>query len=431
MHRHLASPIPSIATRAAVVVVAAAACATEPERADESTEPTEAPTMDAVFSQVLEPRCTFSSCHSAPTVAAKLDLSRARACHALVEVASCLFPQRKLVVPSDPDDSFLMHKLTGTGLSDAPTGTCSTGSNEPMPFGARTIPKREIDLVRSWIAAGAPCTSGELDPGASSDTRPPAIASLTVSNAAPLAGQMITFTVALDRPAPAGGQPIELQTATGALSAPVQVTVPADKSQVTFDAHAERPTSLFTLSARSGGGSARTVQLRVAGLEVAEVLGDGGPGDPSQWIKLRNRSSLPIDLAGYRLQAGQSSYGLVSVPLAGTLPAGACAVIGDPTSPVASVTAVLYQTLDFTPDLPTAGPQAVGYAIFDDSAPPSGGPPPPLDTLLVGTHNNARLLGPDGQIAAPACATTPAGSSARRTAPAQCAWSAPQPAQCP
>jgi hypothetical protein len=408
-------------------MIAAAACATVTERAD---EPTEAPTMDTVFSQVLEPRCTFSSCHSAPTVAAKLDLSRERACNALVEAASCLFPQRKLVVPSDPDDSFLMHKLTGTELSDAPTGNCSTGSNAPMPFGGKAIPKREIDLVRSWIAAGAPCTSDEIDAGASSETRPPAIASLTADRAVPLAGQMVTFTAALDRPAPAGGQAIEIQTATQALSAPVQVSVPAGKSQVTFDAYAERPTSLFTLSARSGGRS-QTIQLRIAGLEVAEVLGDGGPGDPSQWIKLRNRSSLPIDLTGYRLQAGQSSYGLVSVPLTGTLPPGGCAVIGDPTSPVASVAAVIYQTQDFTPDLPTTGPQAAGYALFDTSASPPGGPQLPLDTMLVGSHNNAHLLGPDGQVAAPACATAPAGSSARRTAPAQCAWSAPQPAQCP
>jgi hypothetical protein len=430
MRMHLASLTSSIATRSArhLLVVMAAACATETDRADESTE---APTMDTVFAQVLEPRCTFSSCHSAPTVAAKLDLSRERACNALVEAASCLFPQRKLVVPSDPDDSFLMHKLTGTGLSDAPTGNCSTGSNVPMPLGGKAIPKHEIDLVRSWIAAGASCASSEIDPGASSEPRPPAIASLTVDHAAPLAGQMIRVTVALDKPAPAGGQAVELQTATNALSAPVQVSVPAGKSQVTFDAYPERPTSLFTLSARSGGRS-QTIQLRVAGLEVVEVLGDGGPGDPSQWIKLRNRSSLPIGLAGYRLQAGQSSYGLVSVPLTGTLPPGGCAVIGDPSpSSVASVAPVLYQTQDFTPDLPTTGPQATGYALFDTSAPPPGGPQLPLDTLLVGSHNNAHLLGPDGQIAAPACATAPAGSSARRTAAAQCAWSAPQPAQCP
>lgn len=405
-----------------LVLMIASACATQGV-----TTPTEAPTMDTVFAQVLEPRCTFSSCHSAPTVAAKLDLTRERACSALVNTASCLFPQRQLVVPSDPDESFLMHKLTGSGLSDLPTGSCSARSNAPMPFGASAIPQQEIDLVRSWIASGAPCDA-DADDNTGSKVARPRVASLTVDRAAPVAGQIITFTIGLDKPAPADGQVLDLETSTCVMSAPVQVTVPAGQSQVTFDAYVERPTSLFTLTARSGD-SAKAIQLRVAGLEVTEALDDGD--NHSQWVKLRNRSPFPLDLSGYRLQVGQASYGLVQVPLAGTVPADGCAVIGNPVDMLTGGGSVIYQRVDFNPALPAPGAHTTGYAVFDSSGEVVGGVRPPLDTMLVGAHNDGGLLGPDGQVAPPACGAVPHGSSARRTGDALCAAAVPQSAQCP
>lgn len=413
-----------------LAVVAATACATQ----DSDEPPAGAPpTMNAVFSQVLEPRCTFSSCHSAPTVAAKLDLSRERACGALVNAASCLFPQRRLVVPSNPDDSFLMHKLTGTGLAEAPDGDCSSQSNAPMPFGGSAIPDDEIDLVRAWIAAGAPCESSTAGStgtgtGTGADARP--IASLAVDRPAPVAGEIVTVTVTLDGLAPDGGQPIDIETDARALSAPVQVFVPAGKSQVTFEVYAQRPAPPFALVAHSGD-SARTVVMRVTGLEVAEVLSNADHGDHSQWVKLRNRSTLSIDLTGYRLQAGLSSYGLLAVPLTGTLAPGGCLLIGEVTGPSPGGGAVTYQPVDFSPALPTGGSQAAGYAVFDGGAPSFGGVRAPVDTVLVGAGNAAKLVGADGQIAAPACATPPPGYSARRTGPTTCVASVPQPTQCP
>jgi hypothetical protein len=408
-----------------LAVMAATACATQT-----SDEPAGAPpTMDTVFSQVLEPRCTFSSCHSAPTVAAKLDLSRERACSALVGATSCLFPQRKLVIPSSPDDSFLMHKLTGAGLSESPDGNCSAESNAPMPFGGSTIPDEEIALVREWIAAGAPCESSPTGPGPGAPPGARLIASLTVDRPALLAGEIVTVTVTLDGFAPDGGQPIDLETDSRALSAPVQVYVPAGKSQVTFEAYAQRPTPLFALVAHSGDSAKTTFQRVTTGLEVAEVLSNSGHGD-SQWVKLRNRTSLPIDLTGYRLQAGLSSYGLVTVPLTGTLAPGSCLLLGEVTGPTPSG-AVTYQPVDFSPNLPTGGSQAAGYAVFDSGAASFNGIHPPLDTVLVGAGNAARLLGDDGQTAAPACATPSAGYSARRTGPTTCVASVPQPTQCP
>jgi hypothetical protein len=407
-----------------LAALTAAACAAESAEAPDVTL-AEAPTMNAVYSQVLEPRCTFSSCHSAPTVAAKLDLTREGMCKALVNTSSCLFPRRMLVVPSDPESSFLMHKLTGSALTEQPDGNCSSASNLPMPFGGTTLPADEIALVRAWIAAGAPCDSGQ--PGPTPTPTGPALASLAADPALPLAGDIVTFTVTLDRPAPEGGQAVALQTDDRALSAPIEVSVPPGKTVVRFEAYAHRPSSLFTLVARAGASS-KSLELRVGGLEVAEALADAGQGNHSQWVKLRNRSSVPLDLTGFRLQVGQTSYGLIAVPLSGILEPNSCLVLGNVNGPAPSGDAVTFQQVDFTPDLPTTGTQAAGYALFDGEAAPTGAPP--FDTMLVGATNQAQLLGVDGHAATPTCATPPAGSSARRTAATTCVSSVPQITQC-
>ena len=53
---------------------------------------------------------------------------------------------RVRVVPNDPDASFLIHKLEG--------GPNLVG--ERMPFGGSALPAADIQMVRDWIAAGAP-----------------------------------------------------------------------------------------------------------------------------------------------------------------------------------------------------------------------------------------------------------------------------------
>ncbi len=51
------------------------------------------------------------------------------------------------IVPGDPDNSLLFQKLIATAATPAPCG-------DPMP--AAPLPAEKIDLVRSWIEAGAP-----------------------------------------------------------------------------------------------------------------------------------------------------------------------------------------------------------------------------------------------------------------------------------
>jgi hypothetical protein len=412
---------------AALVAAAATAACDGDSPADEPA------TFEDVVAQVLTPKCTFAQCHSATTAAASLDLTPERACEALVNQPACLFPERMRVVPGSPDDSFFFHKLTGQGLDEVPTANCgndsttTTRTNLLMPYGASELSSRDLRIVHDWIAAGAACTPGGPGPKPGA----PTIASISASKTAPVAGETITITVTLDKAARDGGQVIALETNSSALSAPVQMIVPTSETAVRFEVYAMRPTSRFTMRARTGTSS-KEIVLRVGGLDIAEVLADpAGDDDQLQWIKLHNRSTLPIDLSSYRLQAGQGNYDLVSVALTGSIPAGGCAVIGGPIQTGANSEPVFSQAIDFSPNLPYGGTQAAGFAVFDASAAPVGGVMTPVDTMLVGVANNSQLLGPDGEVASPFCGTPTPGLSVMRTGPGSCIQSEMQPHTCP
>ena len=386
-------------------------------------------TFEAVVADVLVPRCTFSSCHATPTFAATLDLTPERACDMLVNQPSCLFPDRMRIVPGHPEDSFFFHKIDGQGLAQTPTGSCAT-TNLLMPFGGAQLPAGELALVQDWIAAGASCTSMPDQPG----DQAPAIATIAVDRLTPIAGETITITLTLDKAAPEGGQMVMLAMDSGAISAPVQVVVPPTATVARFQAYAVRPASRFALRATSGKSS-KTLVLRITGLEIAEVLTDPiGTDDGLQWIKLRNQSFVDIDLNGYTLKAGDRSYNVTTVPLTvpppRMIPPGGCALIGGPAQSSVNGDPIYLQAVDFAPDLPHPRTATSGFALFDSNAAPINGIATPVDTMIVGANNSARLLGPDGEISPPYCATPVPGTSARRTGPATCAESPMQPNIC-
>jgi hypothetical protein len=382
-------------------------------------------TFDALVQNVLAPRCTFSSCHTNPTIAASLDLSPERACDTLVNQPSCMFPDRMRIVPGHPEDSFFFHKLTGQGLDETPTGSCGTQTNLLMPFGATALPDNELALVHDWIAAGASCTGTGITPAKAG----PAVASITASTTTPLAGQMVQVTVTLDKPAPEAGVKINLDMDQTVMLAPVQLFVPAESTSVRFEAYPLRPTSRFALRAHADGGSKELV-LRVTGLQIAEVLADPiGDDDQLQWIKLHNTSSLPLDLSSYRLKSGQGNYDAVSVALTGTIPAGGCVVIGGPVRSDNNSDPIFSQLVDFSPNLAYGGNQVTGFALFDGNS-PLGGLTTPVDAMLVGATNEAKMLGPDAEIANPYCGTPGTGMSALRTGSGACAAASMQPRTC-
>jgi hypothetical protein len=411
-------PRPSAILVAMALAATATACQTE--------QPIE-PTFEAIVEQVVVPRCTFASCHSTQTNAAELDLTPDRLCDALINQPSCLFPDRMRVVPGKPEESFFYHKLANTGLHDLPTDSCSDDAktNLPMPYGAKLLSSEDLKLVHSWIAGGAQCElSGPLPIPAG-----PAIASITATKTAPLPGEAITVTITLDQDAPEGGEKVNIATGSNALDAPLLVTVPAGKKTAQFEAFAQRPTSRFALRASTEEGE-RSLTLRVAGLEIAEVLLDPeGADDQMQWIKLRNRGPNALNLSGYQLRAGQGSYGLMTMNLAGTIPAGGCGVIGGPIQGSANSSPTFLQAIDFAPDLPFLGAQATGVAVFDTGAGTVGGVATPVDAMILGTTNGG-LLDPDAEVAAPYCDKPATGFSASRTGARTCVQATLQPSSC-
>lgn len=66
----------------------------------------------------------------------------------IINVASVFRSDLDLVEPGDPDQSFLMRKLDAIGASS------EVGA--PMPYGYRPLSEPDVDVLREWIAKGAP-----------------------------------------------------------------------------------------------------------------------------------------------------------------------------------------------------------------------------------------------------------------------------------
>lgn len=101
------------------------------------------PTLSNVQSTVFTPSCAFSSCHGSGA-AGGLDLTDGMSYSELVDVPAAGITGETLVIPADPDNSYLVKKLEGAeGIAD-----------DPMPPGAM-LEQYRLDRVRDWIAAGA------------------------------------------------------------------------------------------------------------------------------------------------------------------------------------------------------------------------------------------------------------------------------------
>lgn len=98
---------------------------------------------------ILTANCTSAQCHDANQPQQGLNLTAGAAYGALVNVnstqATC--SSYKLVLPGQPDQSYLIFKLAGSGA-------CFTGSQ--MPKGAPALSAAQLQLFRDWIANGAP-----------------------------------------------------------------------------------------------------------------------------------------------------------------------------------------------------------------------------------------------------------------------------------
>ena len=123
------------------------------ESLSDVTGPT--PNLEPTFSSIQQyifssgdssgrPACT--NCHNPALNRGGLDLSPGVSYNNLVNRASLLRPGAVRVIPSDPDNSYLIHKLEG----NVPI----TGVR--MPLGGPYLENGQILVIRRWIETGAP-----------------------------------------------------------------------------------------------------------------------------------------------------------------------------------------------------------------------------------------------------------------------------------
>jgi hypothetical protein len=130
------------------VMLALVACtAGNGEGLDQSGQPIqpEAPNTDfqEIQNTVFTPICT--QCHIGAGAPQGLRLDAANSYALLVNTDSNEVPSLKRVNPGNPDQSYLVQKISG-----------SAAVGGRMPLGQAPLPQDRIDLIRRWIAAGAP-----------------------------------------------------------------------------------------------------------------------------------------------------------------------------------------------------------------------------------------------------------------------------------
>lgn len=108
-----------------------------------------------VVPAIVEHCATAAGCHGPdPTESVDLDLGPSSAYESLVEAGSEVRPGAFLVVPFEPDESFLLTKLTGPlGASEGKLMPFDPDTGEPIH--PSPVTRAELEALTHWIEAGA------------------------------------------------------------------------------------------------------------------------------------------------------------------------------------------------------------------------------------------------------------------------------------
>lgn len=196
----------------------------------------------AVQDNVLTPICT--TCHSGAAAPLGLRLDAGNAYASLVNVASAEVGSLRRVLPGDPSNSYLVQKIEGRAAVGA-----------RMPLGGPALSQANIDLVRGWIAAGAPAADA---PGGV------AAKSFAVTSTMPGAGEValagtdavtLVFDAGVDAALAQSGT-IELAKIDGSVIALARIEVSAlMPSVLTLRAAAALPAGDYLLTLRGAGAT--------------------------------------------------------------------------------------------------------------------------------------------------------------------------------
>lgn len=110
-------------------------------------------TFAMIQKQVFDTSCSSSSCHSSANRAGGLSLAAGESFANLINAApdneQAKSDDLKRVLPSAPEKSFLLKKLTGPGPNEG----------RLMPYNSSGLNALKIDAIREWIKAGASATA--------------------------------------------------------------------------------------------------------------------------------------------------------------------------------------------------------------------------------------------------------------------------------
>lgn len=109
--------------------------------------------IEDVQSQVFTPSCALSGCHNGAQFP---NLSSGVSFNSIVNVASAQMSSLSLIAPSNPDDSYIVRKIEGTGIGSL------------MPLGG-SLTSTQIQLVRDWVSEGALEDDSPNEPDADGD----------------------------------------------------------------------------------------------------------------------------------------------------------------------------------------------------------------------------------------------------------------------
>ena len=176
---------------------------------------------DAIQTEIFNQNCLSAGCHNGVNQAGGLNLTAGASYDNLVGVLSqnsVAAAQGLLrVEPFEPDSSFLIIKLTDPG----------DGEGTRMPQGANPLPAADIQMIRDWIADGAP-RGGTPEPSATgsatpSDTPTPTPSATPSVTATP--ANTATATITVTGTAPPSATPTITPTASPTPSASPTATL--------------------------------------------------------------------------------------------------------------------------------------------------------------------------------------------------------------
>ncbi len=127
--------------KTALLFLALGACGAPPE-----------PRLSVIQREVFSASCAFSTCHGSSAPKGELDLRPGKSYAALVGRPSARDPEHVLVVPGDPDASYLIDLLYGRGK---PTVARHTSATIMPPPDTGVLEESWKAAVREWVTRGA------------------------------------------------------------------------------------------------------------------------------------------------------------------------------------------------------------------------------------------------------------------------------------